>query len=172
MKCLLSCVTYDPKLDPTIQCHVGPYFASKSFFRLAAISLSVSHLLVLYTHPLPPVETRSTSLPHQHQQTHLYCHIDGILLHFVAHIAGFDSIFRSRGVTVRSWLLHRESQAAPGDYSSSQKILVFKLYIPAKILSKGSACPFQPSNRTNHLALWRLNPINNNALSIHLFADE
>ena len=30
MKCLVSCVTYEPKLRPTMQCHVGLYFLSNS----------------------------------------------------------------------------------------------------------------------------------------------
>lgn len=38
MKWRVSCVTYDPKLRPTIQCHVGLYFLSNSFLMYAAMS--------------------------------------------------------------------------------------------------------------------------------------
>uniref|UniRef100_A0A1L8E7S8 Uncharacterized protein n=1 Tax=Haematobia irritans TaxID=7368 RepID=A0A1L8E7S8_HAEIR len=41
MKWRVSCVTYDPKFLPTIQCHVGLYFLSNSFFMNAAISFSI-----------------------------------------------------------------------------------------------------------------------------------
>lgn len=38
MKWRVSCVTYDPKFRPTIQCQVGLYFLSNSFLMYAAIS--------------------------------------------------------------------------------------------------------------------------------------
>jgi hypothetical protein len=41
MKCLVSCVTYDPKLRPTMQCQVGLYFLSNSFLMYAAMSFSM-----------------------------------------------------------------------------------------------------------------------------------
>lgn len=41
MKCFVSCVTYEPKLRPTMQCHVGLYFLSNSFLMNAAISFSM-----------------------------------------------------------------------------------------------------------------------------------
>uniref|UniRef100_A0A7G3AE33 Putative conserved plasma membrane protein n=1 Tax=Lutzomyia longipalpis TaxID=7200 RepID=A0A7G3AE33_LUTLO len=41
MKWRVSCVTYEPKLRPTMQCHVGLYFLSNSFFIKAAISFSI-----------------------------------------------------------------------------------------------------------------------------------
>ena len=41
MKCFVSCVTYEPKLRPTMQCHVGLYFLSNSFFMKAAMSFSM-----------------------------------------------------------------------------------------------------------------------------------
>ena len=41
MKCFVSCVTYDPKLRPTMQCQVGLYFLSNSFLMNAAMSFSM-----------------------------------------------------------------------------------------------------------------------------------
>ena len=41
MKCFVSCVTYEPKLRPTMQCQVGLYFLSNSFLMYAAISFSM-----------------------------------------------------------------------------------------------------------------------------------
>ena len=41
MKCFVSCVTYEPKLRPTMQCHVGLYFLSNSFLMKAAMSFSM-----------------------------------------------------------------------------------------------------------------------------------
>ncbi len=46
MKFLVSCVTYDPKLRPTIQCHVGSYFLSNSFLMNPAISFSVEYFSI------------------------------------------------------------------------------------------------------------------------------
>ena len=41
MKCFVSCVTYEPKLRPTMQCQVGLYFLSNSFLMKAAMSFSM-----------------------------------------------------------------------------------------------------------------------------------
>lgn len=41
MKCFVSCVTYEPKFLPTIQCQVGLYFLSNSFLMYAAMSFSM-----------------------------------------------------------------------------------------------------------------------------------
>jgi hypothetical protein len=41
MKFFVSCVTYEPKLRPTMQCHVGLYFLSNSFLMCAATSFSI-----------------------------------------------------------------------------------------------------------------------------------
>ena len=41
MKCLVSWVTYEPKLRPTMQCQVGLYFLSNSFLMKAAMSFSM-----------------------------------------------------------------------------------------------------------------------------------
>lgn len=41
MKCLVSWVTYEPKLRPTMQCQVGLYFLSNSFLMNAAMSFSM-----------------------------------------------------------------------------------------------------------------------------------
>lgn len=41
MKCLVSCVTQDPKFLPTTQCQVGLYFLSNYFLMQAAMSFSM-----------------------------------------------------------------------------------------------------------------------------------
>lgn len=40
IKFFVSCVTQEPKLRPTMQCHVGLYFLSNSFLIKAAMSLN------------------------------------------------------------------------------------------------------------------------------------
>ena len=48
MKCFVSCVTYDPKLRPTMQCQVGLYFLSNSFLMNAAMSFSMLYFSRAY----------------------------------------------------------------------------------------------------------------------------
>lgn len=44
MKWRVSCVTYEPKLRPTMQCHVGLYFLSNSFLMQAAMSCGQANI--------------------------------------------------------------------------------------------------------------------------------
>lgn len=111
MKCLVSCVTYEPKLRPTMlkkrrqirwangnstptgntyQCQVGLYFLSNSFLMYAAISFSMLYFskawVAMSTSQRQTIEWMCVS---KVRQWSLTC----ILLHVLGHIGILDNSF-------------------------------------------------------------------------------
>lgn len=122
--------THVPKLRPTTQCHVGPYFRSNSFFMYAAISFSIWERFIATAHKSTASCCISSSM-----STHLTIAFNSFIssfpvivlqrsgLYWINSISELCALSESR--VLLQYLEH--SHLSNSEWANKRKIVIFRL---------------------------------------------